>query len=238
LTDNAMLGRIRKLLAMAEAEGLTDAARETYNTKAAELIARYGIDAALLTETQPTRDEPADRRVTLEAPYAKDKGDLLNYVAVALRCRVVFTRGGGAHLFGMASDVERVELLYTSLMVQQALGLAGVRPADPREDVRAYRRSWMAGFRRAVYERLNRAESAARVDGERRQADAGGRSVALVLADRKALVDRAVADAYPQLRSGRSRQLSGSGGSAGYAAGQRADLGGARVGGSGRRALG
>ena len=37
------LATVRKLLAMAEADGLTDEARETYNTKARELIAQYGV---------------------------------------------------------------------------------------------------------------------------------------------------------------------------------------------------
>jgi hypothetical protein len=49
--------------------------------------------------------------------------------------------------------------------------------------------------------------------------------VALVLADRGAQVDTAMRAEYPQLGSASRRRLSGSGGLAGWAAGQRADLG-------------
>ena len=73
-TQDALLGRVRKLLAMAEAEGLTDAARETYNAKAAELIAQYGIDRALVEEAGPTRVAAADLVLDIHPPYARDKG--------------------------------------------------------------------------------------------------------------------------------------------------------------------
>lgn len=44
------------------------------------------------------------------------------------------------------------------------------------------------------------------------------------------IMPSAVEDAYPHLRKAQSRSLSGSGARSGYLAGQRADLGGARVG--------
>jgi single-stranded DNA-binding protein len=46
--DSALLERVRKLLAKAEAEGITAAEAEALTAKAAELMARYGIDRALL----------------------------------------------------------------------------------------------------------------------------------------------------------------------------------------------
>jgi hypothetical protein len=81
----------------------------------------------------------------------------------------------------------------------------------------------MAGFAVAVQQRLTSAERAARAAAE--PTVASGPSVALVLADRSARVDEHLASVYPRLRSARGRQLSGSGGHAGYDAGQRADLG-------------
>jgi hypothetical protein len=57
-----------------------------------------------------------------------------------------------------------------------------------------------------------------------------------VLADRQAEVAAAVHEAYPHAREARPRQLSGSGGADGWAAGRRADLGERRVGGA-RRSL-
>jgi hypothetical protein len=231
MNSDALLGRVRKLLAMAEAEGLGEAARETYNAKAAELIAQYGIDRALLEEAGPTRVAAADLVVEIHPPYARDKITLLASIVAPLGCRLVHRterRPGGtghiAHLFGMEADLTRAQLLFTSLLVQQAHGLA-VAVVPPWEDPRAFRRSWMAGFAVAVQQRLATAESAARAAAEPAAAEQGRSSVALVLADRSARVDEHLASVYPRLRAARGRQLSGSGGHAGYDAGQRADLG-------------
>ncbi|MCM3887236.1 DUF2786 domain-containing protein [Frankia sp. R82] len=234
MNPDALLGRVRKLLAMAEAEGLAEAAREAYNVKAAELIAQYGIDRALVEEAAPRRVGAADLVVVLESPYARDKVTLLASVAAPMGCRLVHResrRGEGiehsAHLFGMAADIQRVQLLFTSLLVQQAHGLAVERP--PRqENPRAFRRSWMAGFALAVARRLGAAEQAARERAQarvHREAEPNGPSVAVVLADRSRRVEQHLASVYPRLRTPRARALSGSGGAAGYRAGERADLG-------------
>src|ERR1700759_2165521 len=86
-----MLERVRRLLAKAEGAA-TDAERDAYNGKAAELIARYGIDEALLVAGQATPPHAADRIVLLDPPYARDKGSLLAAVATPLRVRVVLKR--------------------------------------------------------------------------------------------------------------------------------------------------
>ncbi|MBL7497018.1 DUF2786 domain-containing protein [Frankia sp. CNm7] len=230
MNSDALLGRVRKLLAMAEAEGLSEAARETYNAKAAELIAQYGIDRALVEEAGPTRVAAADLVLDVHPPYARDKITLLASIVTPLGCRLVHrtqrqsgSTGHSAHLFGMEADLTRAQLLFTSLLVQQAHGLA-VAVAPPWEDPRAFRRSWMSGFAVAVQQRLTAAEQAARAAAEPARTGAGT-SVALVLAHRSARVDERLASVYPRLRAARGRQLSGSGGRAGYDAGQRADLG-------------
>lgn len=246
--DDRMLERVRRLLAKAEG-ATTEAERDAYNSKAAELIARYGIEEALLGAQQQTRPTPGDRVVFLDAPYARDKGSLLAAIAVPLGVRAVMRRGQAdsptllsMHLFGMNSDLERVDILYTSLLVQAAHGLAVVRPRDAYESVAAYRRSWMIGFAYSIQQRLVAAEAAARANAESQAASgtshgAPGPSVSLVLADRATLVDAAMTDAYPRLRNASPRVLSGSGSAAGAAAGKRADLGGKRVTAGRRRAL-
>ncbi len=253
-----MLAKIRKLLAKAEDPATTPAEAESYTAKAAELVAAYGIDRALLASTDPTSDTVGDRVVSLDAPYRRDKAELLATVASALRCQVVRRQrwvGEGRelslHLFGFGSDLERAELLYTSLLLQAAGAMSrAVVPAG--ESVAAYRRSWLAGFSRAVGQRLREAErqaeharAAARESADGAEGGRGSSSdrgapapgaLSLVLADRGARVEQAVQAEYPNLGRARRRTLSGSGAGSGWAAGQRADLGGARVGG-GRGAL-
>ena len=127
------------------------------------------------------------------------------------------------------SDLARAEVLYTSLLLQAS---SQVRRsfAPPGENVAAYRRSWLAGFTRAVVGRLTESEDRAAQTARTSGPAPGGRSVSLVLADRSVAVSSAMEDAYPHLRKAQARSLSGSGGRSGYLAGQRADLGGARVG--------
>ncbi len=217
--EDSLLARVRKLLAMAEDPACTAAEAEAFTAKATELIAKYGVDQALLAATDPAADPVGDRMVTVDPPYARDKAALLAAVATPLRCRVVHLGRQGAtrsHLFGHAADLERVELLFTSLLVQAAHGLAGtVVPWG--EHPAAYRRSWLAGYTQAIQARLWQAEQSAAA------AEPGAE---LVLVDRTDLVERRRDETYPRLAKLGPRRLRGGGMAHGYRAGQTADLGG------------
>jgi hypothetical protein len=233
------LDTVRKLLAKAEGAA-TPAEAEIYTAKAVELMARHGIDAALLAAAEPGRDEIGGQRIAMDDPYSAGKARLLAWTAGALRCRAVLHTASGGRVaavtvFGFASDRERVELLYTSLLLQATTQLVRLRPPWPGESVAAYRRSWLYGFADEVHRRLAEAESRARSHAESRTAGGG---VALVLADRSQRVERAYAEAFPRLGRPRRATYSGSGFARGTAAGRRADLGGAAVAGGRRRALG
>lgn len=237
--NDPVLARVRKLLAKAEDPSCPPAEAEAFTAKAGELIAKYGIDRAMLAATEDGSDVPGDRVVAVESPYALDKAGLLCGVGEAMRCRAVrrtdrpppdFRRRLSVHLFGFDSDLERVELLYTSLLVQAANALAST-PVPPWDQPAAFRRSWLAGFASAVVTRLRAAERRAEQDAEReRGRPHGGPSVAVVLADRSALVDHRLTAAYPRLRTASPRRLSGTGYADGREAGRRADIGATRVG--------
>ena len=207
---SALLDRVRKLLAKAEAEGVTPPEAEALTAKAAELMARYGIDRARLVGV---------------------RAHLLAGLAGAMRCQCVLlhTSGPGAriHVFGYASDLERADILYTSLLLQMARGLAAAVIPDGVRSARAWRRSWLLGFVTAVITRVRSAEerAAESADGE----TPTGPSTALVLADRAVVIRRQLEQAYPVTRKTRIT-YSGRGYTAGFAQGQRADIGNARLG--------
>ncbi|MGK5737509.1 DUF2786 domain-containing protein [Micromonospora sp. URMC 103] len=219
--SQAMLSKVRKLLAQAEDPACTPAESAAFTAKATELIARYGVDRALLAARDPATDPVGDRVVEVVAPYARDKAGLLAAVADPMRCRCVRRQHGSGfamHLFGFASDLERVDVLFTSLLVQAAHGLAGT-PVPPGEQPGAFRRSWLAGFAQVIGARLRTAEAEA-VSGS------GKPGVGLVLADRSDRVQRRLAEVYPRLRTAPRRRLAGTGFASGADAGRRADLGG------------
>jgi hypothetical protein len=236
--SDAILDKVRKLLAKAEDPACTPAEAEAFTDKAAQLIAKYGVDSALLAARNPGADPIGDRQLDIPAPYAVDKCSLLAGVAAELRCQSVRKQSWSGdrkayvmHLFGHGSDLDRVELLFTSLLVQASFALAAAR-VPTWESIAAYRRSWFAGYTKAVVLRLRAAERRA-VD----EASAGGVSVALVLADRTTEVTQRVADAYPRLGFAGPRRLGGSGAQQGFVAGQRADLGAPSISATSPRAI-
>jgi hypothetical protein len=242
-TENPKLDTIRKLLAKAERAGTPEEA-QTYTEKAVELMARHGIDAALLAASGDVPDEIGATRITVSDPYSAGKARLLGWTAAALRCRAVLHQASGGRVaavtvFGFASDREQVEVLFTSLLLQATSQLTRIRPeARPRrwqqENVAAYRRSWLHGFAVSVHRRLRATQ--ARVTEEATSAPETGTGTALVLADRSDRVDTAYAEAFPTLGKGKRPRLTGSGFDHGAEAGRRADLGQRRVG-ANRRAL-
>ena len=162
--DADLLDRVRKLLAKAEDEGCSPAEAEALTAKAAELMARYGIDRALLGALRPETDRPADRVFTLANPWGDVKRHLLAGLAMALRCQCVQTRsdqGTRLHVFGYTSDLERADILFTSLLVQMARALARQAVPGYGGEARAWRRSWMLGYAAAVVARVRAAEEAA-----------------------------------------------------------------------------
>lgn len=237
--DTEQLDRIRRLLAKAEATTPHEA--EALTQRAAELMAKYGIDRALLGRLHPETDSASDRMILMEAPRADIKSFLLGGLAGAMRCTPILLTGGSAgkriHLFGYRSDLERVDVLYTSLLLQMEVALLHATLGGQRHDrERAWRRSFLIGFCQVVVERVRAAEANAEETAVRE--DAPGMSTALVLADRKLVVQRRMQAAYPRTRRTRVT-YSGNGYADGREAGKRADIaGGNKVGGGTRGRLG
>ena len=227
-----LLDRVRKLLAKAEGEGVTPHEAEALTAKAAELMARYGIDRARLGALRPETDKPADHVFDLDNPWAAVKAHLLAGLASALRCQCVLvnrpTPGSRVHVFGYASDLERTDILFTSLLVQMARALAQQRVPASGGRAKAWRRSWMLGYCTAVVARVRAAEDAAVAASDADEDPVGGKSTALVLADRSLTVRRHAEEAYPRTRKTRVT-YSGTGYRDGYAEGQKADIGSTKL---------
>lgn len=205
-----MLDKIRKLLAMAEDESLSKPAADSYNAKAARLMSKYGVDRAMLAAVDPSSDTVGNRIITIHAPYALDKDILLNMVCGALGVRAHYKRRDSAsrevHLIGMDSDLVRVDMLFTSLLVQSARELSR-QSCPPHTSKVTFVKSFLDGYTTAVRIRLERAEAHARQQAEQQHRRSGhdGPSVELVLVSRAERVEQAYRAAYPRARQGRPR---------------------------------
>lgn len=128
--DSRMLMRIRALLAKAEATGFPEEA-EALSAKAQELMARHSIDEALLAARTHAKDAPGACRIGVEPPYETAKAVLLDAVAGTNRCRAVWNESlGFSTVVGFEPDLEAVELLYTSLLVQATAAMTKAEAAQ------------------------------------------------------------------------------------------------------------
>ncbi|QXE37139.1 DUF2786 domain-containing protein [Streptomyces sp. GMY02] len=228
-----MLAKIRALLAKAEATEYPEEA-EALTAKAAEWMATYGIEQAMLNEADPSSDNAEDRLIPVSGKYMTERRILLCTIAEQFGCKAYYgskdaKRYGEyrVRVFGFRSDLERVEMMFTSLVLQAFSGMAKAY-VPYGENVAAYRRSWLRGFTIAIRDRIKQAETNA-ADAAEEERGSEGRSVALVLADRRGVVEALVKKTYTKIGTARPSLLTGGGQRAGYKAGERADLGGTRI---------
>jgi hypothetical protein len=226
-----VLARIRKLLAVAEHPKTPPEEADTAARAAERLIAKYAVDEALLDATAETKSKPQSRTIVVDPPYASAKTMLAGAVAAAHGVRAITVRRPDevvrVTLIGFAADLQLVDLLYTSLLLQATTAVR----RQPQSS-RAFRRSFLIGFASEVGARLTAARREA-------VAEAVGASTALVLRDREQEVEAAVREQFPHLRASRTTISDRHGLVAGRHSGARADLSteGSRLGGS-RASLG
>lgn len=155
-----MLGRIRALLAKAEGTGYPEEA-EALTAKAQELMARHSVDEALLAASAPAPDAPGACRIGVEPPYEQAKAVLLDAVARANHCRAVWNEPYAfSTVVGFEADLEAVELLYTSLLVQATHAMAraeAAQRAGGRKRTKSFRQSFLAAYAHRVGDRLTAA---------------------------------------------------------------------------------
>lgn len=204
--DERILARVRALLAKAESTNYP-AEAETFTAGAQALMARHSIDHALLAAAgRVPADQPVGRRIGVDNPYDAPKVSLLNAVADANRARGVWTREFGfVTVIGHPTDLDLIELLFTSLLVQ---GTSAMTRAGSRSNgyggsrTRSFRQSFLMSYAQRVRERLKEAtrdETAAAATESDRQ------HLLPVLSSRQEAVERATAELFPQVRTMSSR---------------------------------
>jgi hypothetical protein len=201
--DRQLIDKVRNLLAKAESTEF-DAEAEAFTDKAQELITRHAIDAALLAGDAAAKERPTTIRVAIDDPYADAKSLLLQTIAQANRCRVVYHASVSlSSVVGFEADVIATELLHTSLLVQaQSAMAAAARNAPPgaRQRKASFKSAFLLAFSNRIGQRL--ADINAHLVGE---AEAEGKSVLPVLRSRSAEVDDEFAERYPEIKSSRVR---------------------------------
>src|SRR5882672_1877237 len=86
---NPVIGKIRKLLKLAESAAALgtpegDAEAGSANDKATELMAKYGVDQALLADRGEIKDNVTSKKIQIFGNYAMDRRVLLSHIISAL----------------------------------------------------------------------------------------------------------------------------------------------------------
>jgi hypothetical protein len=221
---SAILEKVRALLAKAESTTF-EAEAEAFTAKAQELMARHRIDQAVVDAGANRHEEPRARRIGVDNPYADTRALLLSRVAEANGCRAIWSKElGSADVFGFPDELDAVEELFTSLLVQAtaALRREGSKvDAAGRSRTARFRRSFLVAFAVRIGDRLQETVDATV------EAVAAETSTALVplLAAREEAATAAAEAAHPRSRSFAPSASDGEGWFAGTAFADQADLG-------------
>jgi len=160
--DAGLVGKVRKLLAMAEGSSNPNEA-DAFSRKAAELIAAHRIDPERLRVE--ANDELAVRELMLgRGAYVRGRLALLQVIAESHGCRVVFEvrdRGTVAFVAGFRSDLETTELLYNSLHAQASSRLSTERRATAAA-TQQWRRSFLFGYADQIRQMLQKSADRAK----------------------------------------------------------------------------
>ncbi|MEY9962279.1 hypothetical protein ABIA33_000300 [Streptacidiphilus sp. MAP12-16] len=208
-SEPRMLGRIRALLAKAESTEFPDEA-EALTAKAQQLMAQHSIDEALLAASSGSRAEPGACRIGVDNPYEAPKALLLDAVASANRAKSVWTKDlGFCTVVGFPADLEAVELLYTSLLVQatSAMNSAGTQSGGSGGSrTKSFRQSFLIAYASRIRERLTEATAQVTEEvlaGLRTEGDASP-ALLPVLAAREEAVQESTERMFPNTSTGRA----------------------------------
>lgn len=225
---------IQALLAKAESTSFAGE-RDALLEKVGELVARYGIDEALLRRSGTAQERITTKTITLRGEYRQAHGQLLNTVTLETGARGFYVRPprGDKNLYytvvAYPADLRRIEVIFTSLQLQAATALGEWwRELRATRSTRGWtgmdrfkvRRSFLLGFAGAVGERLRAARE--RAEGAAEAAEPG---TGLVLRGRGDELDDFLRQFNLRARSG-SLQVTRLGGDAGARAGLTAELDG------------
>lgn len=238
--QETIVERINKLLAKAERTDNPEEA-EAFFSKAAALQSKHAIDEIMLNAAAGNkRDDIITKVYPLTGSYAKAHILIINSLSKPLNCKVVqVSHGGGkisAKAHGFRSDIERLDTLFTSVLIQAARQLKPWARDNTHNWMTAAekyqrRKSFLIGFGEGAARKLKESMVTA-------EAEATEPGVGLVLVSRRDQVEESYRETFGRLGHARSTKTDYAAVGHGQRAGARADIGSSRVGSGNSGALG
>lgn len=244
--DNVWLDRLQKLMAKAEDAATTVEERNSIVEKMTFLMAKHGIEAAMLNAVSDTPEEVTQLRCIIQPPYINPKLSLLFAISHTFGTQAILVEKPGSkrpdvktvmQLFGYPSDLEKVMMLNGSLNIQMVSSLVGAQSSRPSGiHLKTFNSSFVVGYVDIVSFRIKRAyANAKRTVAE----NTTGTGMELVLRTREVAIQDAYRSVHPHTTrvNTSSRVNSVSAFAAGQSAGRNANIGQTGLSG-GRHAIG
>jgi hypothetical protein len=244
--------RVAKLLAQAEGSGVTKEEAQTFAAKAAELLARYGLDAATVRAEKGQKAEAVTRydfTVSGQGWHGKARASLVYSVAEAYGCEVctIGNKMDGKDrlvaMIGTTSMIEALKILLPSILLQaetsgvkaakEHMAQAGAfidTAANKNIQRRTFLRSYLEGYGMGVAEKITNSR-AAMAD------EVKGKPGELVLASDADRIKAEFTKRFPKLGTTAADKVSVAGLVAGKRAGRTADTGQTRVSAKGTKSI-
>lgn len=236
--------KVAKLLAQAEDSGVTDEERQTFAAKAAEMLARYGLDAATVRAEKGQKPEGLsyfEFEVSGQGWHGKARASLTYSVADAYgagACTINNRMNGETRwvgILGTASMIEALKILLPSIMLQAEtavvpatkehmakVGASIDTAANKNIERRNFLRSYLKGYGVGVADKIlaTRTTLAEEVKGKPGE---------LVLVSDAERVKAEFTKRFPKLKTVSADKVSVAGLVAGQRDGRTADTGQTRV---------
>lgn len=228
---------LEALMRKAEDPATPEAERDTIVGRVTYLMAKYGIEEAMLSHARNEVPRMVGFRLRIVPPYPKQKYYLARRIAESMECQHIDIGGNVLHIFGAQDNIERSVMLYMSLVLQMATMMVQAQNSKPEwEHGRTFNTSFCTSYVQTVAQRVQEFARRARQDVAN---STTGNGMELVLVNNRQLAMQKMREEYPFIRMSRQSMTNNSsaGSSAGRSAGQRADIGGTRISG-GRQAIG
>lgn len=231
LTDEQerWLDKVQKLLAKAERAGTPEEA-EVFAGKAQELMTKHALDEMMLRAAGQSQDGIHQTRIKLKTTVWQGDLELISNIADQNDVHVSYSTHPGAvyvTLTGFRSDVEMVEMMFASLLLQviaaerQAMKARKVDGVQTIANPRNFKKSFRIGFAHAVWKRLKEARDTTQAEAVRQ--DTTG-TMALVIVEKTEQVDTWVEENMSLRHVNRQTSI-GDGFREGVQAGSIADVG-------------
>lgn len=217
-----------KILRIAHDPGAPQGERDAAMAQATRIMAKYSLTENMLEFEAGTPQSVESLVIHIKNPYAAKKEIIVNTVASAFGCTAVkIDKSVMIRIFGFPGDLEKIQYLYNSVIVQLFVGLSQV-DCPPWENGKTFRNSWVNGFITTVGKRIT---TTIRKAADEVRTESTGMD--LMLRNRMQMIKFEVSKAYPDLKS-RSYHFSSNstlGYRMGTEAGKNADIGQTRIGG-------